>query len=40
MWHWVGQMPAYQARRWTLIYFNVGVWVVVIGLIGLTVCSS
>ena len=28
MWHWLGQMPAYQARRWALIYFNVAVWVV------------
>lgn len=31
MWHWLGQMPAYQARRWALIYFNVAVWVVVGG---------
>lgn len=35
MWHWLGQMPAYQARRWALIYFNVAVWVVVGGAIGL-----
>lgn len=35
MWHWLGQMPAYQARRWALIYFNVAVWVVVAGVLGL-----
>lgn len=29
MWHWLGQMPAYQARRWALVYFNSAVWVVV-----------
>lgn len=35
MWHWLGQMPAYQARRYALVYFNLAVWVVVLGLIGL-----
>lgn len=37
MWHWLGQMPAYQARRWALVYFNSVVWVVVVGVIGLAV---
>lgn len=37
MWHWLGQMPVYQARRWTLVYFNLVVWVVVGGVIGLAV---
>lgn len=36
MWHWLGQMPAYQARRWALVYFNAAVWVVV-GLLWLVV---
>ena len=27
MWHWLGQIPVYQARRWTLVYFNLAVWV-------------
>lgn len=36
MWHWLGQMPAYQARRWALLYFNVAVWAVV-GLLWLAV---
>lgn len=40
MWHWLGQMPAYQARRWALVYFNLVVWVAVVGLIGLVICSS
>lgn len=31
MWHWLGQMPAYQARRWALVYFNSAVWVAVGG---------
>lgn len=31
MWHWLGQMPAYQARRWALIYFNTAVWFAVGG---------
>lgn len=29
MWHWLGQMPAYQARRWVLVYFNAAAWFVV-----------
>lgn len=37
MWHWLGQMPAYQARRWALVYFNSVVWVVVGVVIGLAV---
>lgn len=35
MWHWLGQLPVYQARRWTLVYFNLAVWIVVGGLVGL-----
>lgn len=31
----LNKMPAYRARRWALIYFNVAVWVVVGGAIGL-----
>jgi hypothetical protein len=37
MWHWLGQMPAYQARRWVIVYFNVAVWAIVGGAIGLAV---
>lgn len=40
MWNLLNKMPAYQARRWALVYFNSAVWVVVIGLIGLAVCSG
>lgn len=40
MWHWLGQMPAYQARRWALIYFNVAVWIVAAGLIGLAMWTA
>lgn len=35
MWHWLGQMPAYQARRWALVYFNAAVWIVVGGIVWL-----
>lgn len=35
MWNLLNKMPAYQARRWALVYFNSVVWVVVVGLIGL-----
>lgn len=28
MWNLLNKIPAYQARRWALIYFNVAVWVV------------
>lgn len=37
MWHWLGKMPVYQARRYALVYFNSAVWVVVVGVIGLAV---
>lgn len=40
MWKLLNKMPVYRARRWALIYFNVAVWAVVIGLIGLAACSS
>lgn len=40
MWHWLGQMPAYQARRWSLVYFNSAVWVLVGGAISLVVYIS
>lgn len=40
MWNLLNKIPVYQARRWALIYFNVAVWVVMIGLIGLAACSS
>lgn len=40
MWELLNKMPVYRARRWTLIYFNVAVWAVVVGLMGLAVYSS
>lgn len=40
MWHWLGQMPAYQARRWALIYFNVAVWAVAGAGIGLAMWTA
>jgi len=30
MWNLLNKMPAYQARRWALIYFNLAVWIVVV----------
>lgn len=33
MWNLLNKMPAYQARRWALVYFNLAVWVVVGGAI-------
>lgn len=35
MWNLLNKMPAYRARRWALVYFNVAVWVVLGGVIGL-----
>ena len=35
MWTLLNKMPAYQARRWALVYFNLAVWIVVGGVIGL-----
>lgn len=35
MWNLLNKMPAYRARRWALAYFNLAVWVVVGGVIGL-----
>lgn len=32
MWNLLNKMPAYRARRWALVYFNVAVWAVVIRL--------
>lgn len=40
MWELLNKMPVYRARRWALIYFNVAVWAVVVGLMGLAVYSS
>ncbi|EPU6986433.1 hypothetical protein ACVYZ3_005642, partial [Klebsiella pneumoniae] len=35
--HRLGQMPAYQARRYMLVYFNVAVWAVVGGAVGMVI---
>lgn len=35
MWHWLGKIPVYQARRCALIYFNAVVWFVLIVVLGL-----
>lgn len=37
MWNLLNKVPAYRARRWTLIYFNVAVWAVVGGLVSLVI---
>lgn len=36
MWNLLNKMPAYQARRWALVYFNSAVWVLAC-LLGLAV---
>lgn len=33
MWHWLGKIPVYQARRCALIYFNLAAWLVVGGVL-------
>lgn len=35
MWNLLNKMPAYRARRWALVYFNVAVWSAVGGAMGL-----
>lgn len=40
MWQIINKMPAYRARRWALIYFNVAVYAVAGAGIGLAMWTA